>query len=52
MTLNSTIEISMVRLWGVKQFHYQSIWQAHIPLKIKIFLWFVRQNRIFTREFN
>jgi hypothetical protein len=23
---------------GVKQFHYQSIWQAHIPLKIKIFL--------------
>ena len=35
---------------GVPNREFQSIWGATIPLKIKIFLWLVKQNRVLTRD--
>jgi zinc-binding in reverse transcriptase len=35
---------------GIINTHFQSIWNAYIPLKIKIFLWLVKQNRILTKD--
>ena len=34
---------------GIPNTEYQSIWKSHIPLKIKIFLWLVRKNKILTK---
>jgi zinc-binding in reverse transcriptase len=32
------------------EMEFQSIWTSHIPLKIKIFLWMVKQNKVLTRD--
>jgi zinc-binding in reverse transcriptase len=40
----------LVRFWGVKDFAFQSIWSSHRYLKINIFLWRVRQNKILTKN--
>jgi hypothetical protein len=34
---------------GVPNKEFQTIWKSHIPLKIKIFLWLVKQNKILTK---
>jgi zinc-binding in reverse transcriptase len=41
----------MAELWWYNKYTFQSIWNAYITLKIKIFLWLIKQNRILTREF-
>ena len=34
---------------GIPNKEYNSIWKSHIPLKIKIFLWLVRRDKILTK---
>lgn len=35
---------------GIPNSTFTKIWKAHIPLKIRIFLWLAKQNRILTRD--
>jgi hypothetical protein len=35
---------------GIPNFDFKSIWSAHMPLKIKIFVWLLKQNRILTKD--
>jgi hypothetical protein len=35
---------------GVPNSDFTSIWQADIPLKVRIFLWLVKQNRVLTKD--
>jgi zinc-binding in reverse transcriptase len=35
---------------GIKNNSFQITWTATIPLKIKIFLWLVKQNKILTKD--
>jgi zinc-binding in reverse transcriptase len=35
---------------GVENTQYQLVWSASIPLKIKMFLWLVRKNKILTKD--
>ena len=34
---------------GIPNTEYDTIWKSKIPLKIKIFLWLVRKNKILTK---
>ena len=47
-TVNSLYKF--LEFGGVPVNTYNSIWKARIPLKIKIFLWLVRQKRILTKD--
>ena len=35
---------------GIPNTSFSSIWQANIPLKVRIFLWLVKQNKILTKD--
>jgi zinc-binding in reverse transcriptase len=35
---------------GMVNQQFQSFWIIHIPLKIKIFLWLAKQNKVLTRD--
>ena len=39
----------MVEFRGVDNSEFTTIWKAHIPLKVRIFLWLVKQNKVLTR---
>jgi zinc-binding in reverse transcriptase len=41
---------SWIEFGGVRHSSFNSIWSAYIPLKIKIFLWLVKQNKILTKD--
>jgi len=34
---------------GIPNSEYDTIWKSHVPLKIKIFLWLVRRDKILTK---
>jgi zinc-binding in reverse transcriptase len=35
---------------GINNQLYKKTWSAHIPLKIKVFLWLIQKNNILTRD--
>lgn len=41
---------SWLEYGGFLNSDYKSIWNAKIPLKVRIFLWLAKQNRILTRD--
>lgn len=41
---------SWLEYGGVPNLEFKSIWNAKLSLKIKIFLWLTRQNKILTRD--
>ena len=34
---------------GIQNTYFTTIWKSHIPLKIKVFLWLLKQDRILTK---
>lgn len=30
---------------------YDSIWESKIPLKVKVFLWLLKRNKLLTKEY-
>jgi zinc-binding in reverse transcriptase len=39
----------VVAVWGIPGMDFVSIWKTKIPLKIQIFLWLVKRNRVLTK---
>jgi zinc-binding in reverse transcriptase len=41
---------SWLEFGGIRHNSFNLIWSAYIPLKIKILLWLVKQNKILTKD--
>lgn len=48
-SLHSALLIHLVRIWRYNT-QYITIWNANIPLKIKVFLWLLKQDKILTKS--
>lgn len=53
-TANGLFTVHSLYKWlefgGIKNSYFNTIWKAKIPLKIKVFLWLLKQDRVLTKS--